>query len=169
MVWFSVHYVLSDGSSFLDIGAGVGIALALAARTPAVRMTAIEFDSQTISVLRTNLASILPDNSVVLELPTPSHYTGNSFEASPSLAFQEFVIDTIERFAPDVTRISDTHAASILPIIGCLINVRCVVVESQSCLHMDGYFPTNDWNVKLLYVGSGEAIFRRTMLIANRR
>ena len=75
----------------------------------------------------------------------------------------------MERLAPDVTRISDTHAASILPIIGSLINVRCVVVESQSCLPMDGYFPTSDWNVKLLYVGSGKATFRRTMLVANRR
>ena len=119
--------------------------------------------------MRNNLASVLPDNSVVIELPTPSHYTGNSHEAFPSLAFQEFVIDTIERVAPAVTCVSDTHAASILHIIGCLNDVRCMVVESQCCLPVDGYFPTNDWNVKLLYVGSGKAIPRRTILIASRR
>ena len=44
LVRFSPHYVLGKGFSFLDIGAGVGIASALAARTPAVRITAIELD-----------------------------------------------------------------------------------------------------------------------------
>ena len=42
LVRFSLHYVLSDGFSFLDIGARVGIASALAARTLSVRITAIE-------------------------------------------------------------------------------------------------------------------------------
>ena len=119
--------------------------------------------------MRINLVSILLDNSIVIEFPTPSHYSGNSHEASPSLAFQEFVIDTIGRFAPDVTRVSDTHASSILQIIGCLNNVRCIVVESQTCLPVEGYFFTNVWNVRLLYVGSGKAVPRKTILIASRR
>ena len=119
--------------------------------------------------MRTDLASVLQDNSVVMELPTPSHYTGNSHEASPSLAFQEFVIVTVESLTPDVTRISDTHAASILLIIGCLNNVRCIIVETQTCLQVEGYFLTNAWNVKLLYVGSGNAISRKTIMIASRR
>ena len=45
LVRFSLHHVLSDGISFLDIGAGVGVASALAARTPSVRITAIELDA----------------------------------------------------------------------------------------------------------------------------
>ena len=117
--------------------------------------------------MRTNLASVLPENSVVIELPT-FHCTDNSQEASQSLAFQKFVIDTVERLASDATRISDTHTASILLIIGCLNNVRCIVVESQTRLQLEGYL-TNVWNVKLLSVGSGKAISRRIIMIASRR
>ena len=42
LVRFSPHYVLNEGMSFLDIGAGIGVASALAARAPSVRITAIE-------------------------------------------------------------------------------------------------------------------------------
>ena len=68
LVRFSPHYVLSDGISLLDIGAGVGVASALAARTPSVRITAIEPDALSRGVLRTNLALLLPHASYV---PTP--------------------------------------------------------------------------------------------------
>ena len=44
LVMFSVHYVLEEGMSFLDIAARIGVAFALAARTPSVSITAIEPD-----------------------------------------------------------------------------------------------------------------------------
>ena len=88
LVRFSPHYVLSDGSSFLDIGVVLGIASALAARTPAVRITAIEPDSLNRYVLRITLASVLLEDSAVLEPPTPSRHSCYSHEGSPSLAFQ---------------------------------------------------------------------------------
>ena len=55
LVRFSFHYVLKEGMSFLDIGSGIGVASALAARTPAIRITAIEPDVSMRSVLLTNL------------------------------------------------------------------------------------------------------------------
>ena len=44
LVMFSVHYVLKEGMSFLDIGAGIGLASALAARILSVSNTVIEPD-----------------------------------------------------------------------------------------------------------------------------
>ena len=44
LIRFSPYYVLREGSSLLDIGADAGIASALAARTPAIRIAAIELD-----------------------------------------------------------------------------------------------------------------------------
>ena len=73
--------------------------------------------------MRINLVSILLEDFAVIKLSTPSRYSGNSHEVSPSLAFQELVVATTERLAPDAIRASDTHAASILLIIGCLNNV----------------------------------------------
>ena len=71
LVRFSVHYVLKEGMSFLDIGAGIGLASALAARTPSVSITAIEPDDSMRRVLRTNLEFLRPAASAVLSPPVP--------------------------------------------------------------------------------------------------
>ena len=79
------------------------------------------------------------------------------------------MVASIVSLAPDVIRISNTHAALFLPVIGDLVNVRCAVVEASPGLLMEEFFLTNVWNVKYLSVGCGRAAFRRTILVANRR
>ena len=130
---FSPHYVLSDGISLLDIGAGVGVASALAARTPSVRITAIELDALLRCVLRTNLALLLPHASYV---PTPPPLSRDSLplcDGSVSSDYEKFVVDIIAGAAPDVIRLSDSHAGSFLPIVGRPSTARYVVVERHSC------------------------------------
>ena len=71
LVRFSVHYMIKEGMSFLDIGAGIRSASALAARTPSVSITAIEPDDSMRRVLRTNLEFLRPAASAVLSPPVP--------------------------------------------------------------------------------------------------
>ena len=80
--------MLREGSSLLDIGADVGIASALAARTPAIRIAAIELDPLKRGVLRTNLSSVLLNNSVVLDYPISSQQSGSVLEGFPLLDFR---------------------------------------------------------------------------------
>ena len=80
--------MLREGLSLLDIGADVGIASAVAARTPAVRITAIELDPLKRGVLRTNLASVLLKDSVVLDYQISSQQPGSGLEGFPLLDFR---------------------------------------------------------------------------------
>ena len=105
----------------------------------------------------------------MLDYPISSQQSGSVLEGFPLLDFREFVVASIVSLAPDVIRISNTHAALFLPVIGDLVNVRCAVIEASPGLLMEEFFLTHVWNVKYLSVGCGRAAFRRTILVANRR
>ena len=78
--------MLKDGPSFLDIGAEVGIASALAARTPAVCVFAIELDPLKKGVLCTNLALVLKKGYVVLDLLDTIPQPDSSLSGPPPAA-----------------------------------------------------------------------------------
>ena len=160
--------MLKDGSSFLDIGAEVGIASALAARTPAVRVFAIELDPLKRGVLCTNLALVLKKGYVVLDLPDTIQQLYSPLPGPPPAALQQFVSSSVARFDPDVIRVSNMYAELLLPILGGLASTRCVVVETIPGQSGENYFPPNLWNTKSLTVGRGRASLRRSILVAIR-
>ena len=149
--------MLRDGSSFLDIGAEVGIAAALAARTPAVRVFAIELDPLKRGVLRTNLALVLKKGCVVLYLPDTIRQLDSSRSGPPPAALQQFESSFVARFDPGVIRVSNTYAESLLPILGGLASIRCVVVATISGQSGDNHFPLNLWNAYSPTVRRGKA------------
>ena len=103
--------------SFLDIGPGIGVASALAARTPSVRITAIEPNALMRSVLRSNLSLLLPSTSVV---PSPPVLSGGLQCAQDCLdlpEYIEFVNDVIASASPDAVRLNDFHVALFLNFV----------------------------------------------------
>ena len=160
--------MLKDGPSFLDIGAEVGIASALAARTPAVRSFAIELDPLKKGVLCTNLALVLKKGYVALDLLDNIQQPDSSLSGPPPAALQQFISSFVARFDPDVISVSNTCAESLLPILGGLASIRCVVVETIPGQSGENYFPPNMWNIEFLTVGRGRAFLRRSILVAIR-
>ena len=161
LVRFSPHYVLSDGISLLDIGAGVGVASALAARTPSVRITAIELDALSRRVLRINFALLLPH---ACSVPTPPPLPRDALplcDGSVSSGYEKFLVDIIAGAAPDVIRLSDSHAGSFLPIVCRPSPARYIMVERHSCdisflpSQVSALFPSDVWSVKPLSSSRG--------------
>ena len=103
--------------SFLDIGAGIGVASALAARTPSVRITAIEPNALMRSVLRSNLALLLPATSVVPSPPVPSGGLRCAQDGLDLPEYIEFVKDVIASVSPDAIRLNGSHVELFLPFV----------------------------------------------------
>ena len=101
--------MLKDGMSFLDIGEGIGLASALAARTPSVSITAIEPDDSMRRVLLTNFAFLRPAASAVLSPPVPSCGLRGSQDGLDSPESIEFVKCAISSVSLDAIRLSGRH------------------------------------------------------------
>ena len=103
--------------SFLDIGAGIGVASALAARIPSVRITAIEPDALMRSVLRSDLALLLPAASVVPSPPAPPGGLRCAQDGLDLPEYIEFVKDVIASVSPDAIRLNGNHVELFLPFV----------------------------------------------------
>ena len=126
---FFPHCVIGSGISFLDLCAGVCISSAFVARTAGVRIPAVEPNARMRCVLSKNLVYILAQISFV-----PSPLPCLRRLCSPSdmvscLDYEKFVVDIIAATAPDVIRLSDTHAAKFLPFVCHPATARYIVVE----------------------------------------
>ena len=97
--------MLKEGMSFLDIGAGIGVASAFVARTPSVSITAIEPDDSMRKVLRTILAFDSPEASVVLSPPVPLCGLQGSQDGLDPNEYIEFVKCLISSVSPDAIRL----------------------------------------------------------------
>ena len=98
--------MLNEGMYFLDVGAGIGVASALAAHTPSVRITVIEPNALMRSVLRSNLALFLPATSVVPSPPVPSGGLRCAQDGLDLPEYIEFVKDVIASVSPDAIRLN---------------------------------------------------------------
>ena len=153
LVRFSIHDVLNEGMSFLDIGAGIGVASALAARTPSVRITAIELNALMRSVLRSNLALLLPATSVVPSPPVPSGGLRCAQDGLDLPEYIEFVKDVIASVSPDAIRLNGSHVELFLPFVCLFSFARVVMTETDQrpsvtgSSHQVPLFPPNVWNV----------------------
>ena len=126
---FSFHCVLKEGMSFLDIGAGIGVTSALVARTPSVRILAIEPDESLRRVLRTNLAFLRPTASVVLSPPVSVSGLRSFKESLDVPEYSEFVKLVISSVSPDVIRLNGRHVDMFLPFV--VPNTCVVMIETD--------------------------------------
>ena len=153
LVRFSAHYVLKEGMSFLDIGAGIGLASALAARTPSVSITAIEPDDSMRRVLRTNLAFLRPAASAVLSPPVPSCGLRGSQDGLDPHEYMEFVKCAIFSVSPDAIRLSGRHVDLFVPFVVAFSDACAVMIETDKRPCSTGSsqqappFPPNVWDI----------------------
>ena len=163
LVRFSPFCVIKHGASFLDIGSEIGMSSALVARTPGVRITAVEPNSSLRKKLK-NLASIC---SLCSDVPTPPwsllHSPGSISEAVNSDAYAKFVVDIMKEVAPGVIRINGIHAGKFVPLICFSSSARYVVFEppgslpSYASLHRSlELLQANQW--KIVQLPSGKRV-----------
>ena len=174
-----LHYVLKEGMSFLDIGAGIGLASALAARTPSIRITAIEPEVSMRSVLRTNLALVLPAASAV---PFPPVQSGGLRGVQDGLdlpEYIEFVKYAISSVSPAAIGLCGSHVELFLQFV-CSLSAACVVVtetDQRPCATGSSQqvplFPPNAWDVVLATtlrsVRGGPGRYGKFIRVAKRR
>ena len=165
--------------SFLDIGTGIGLASALAARTPSVRITAIEPDVSMRSVLWTNLALLLPAASAVPSPPAPSGVLRGAQDGCDLPEYVEFVKGVISSVSPDAIRLNGSHVELFLPFV-CCFSAACVVVtetDQRPCATGSSQqvplFPPNAWDVVLATtlrsVRGGPGRYGKFICVAKRR
>ena len=135
LVRFFPYCVIKADSSFLDLGAEIGMWCALVARTPGVRITAVEPNAQLRNVLRNNLASISPP---CFDVPLPPwsspHLPWSIYEIMESVVNEKVVVGIIKELAPEVIRISGSHAVKFLPLLCAPSSVRHIVIEPPCVL-----------------------------------
>ena len=130
LVRFSSYCVIKACISFLDLGAEIGMSSALVARTPGVRITAVEPNAQLRNVLRKNFASISPLRFDVSLPPWSSPHSPCSIsDIMESVVYAKFVVGTIKEVAAEVIRISGSHVVKFLPLICRPSSTRYIVVK----------------------------------------
>ena len=161
MVRFSPYCVIKAGISFLDLGAEIGMSSALVARTPGVRITAVEPNAQLRNVLREKLASIGP---LCFEVPLPPwhslHAPCSTDEIMECVVYAKFVVGIMNEVAPDVIRISGSHVVKLLPRLCGPFSTRFIVIEplvglftAASFYRSLEFFQSNQWKVVQLSFG----------------
>ena len=105
------------------------------------------------SVLRSNLALLLPATSVVPSPPVPSGGLRCAQDGLDLPEYIEFVKDVIASVSPDAIRLNDSHVELFLIFVCRFSTDRFVVAETDQRLswigssHQVPLFPPNVWNV----------------------
>ena len=129
------------------------MASALAARIPSVRITAIEPDALMRSVLRTNLARLLPAASTVLSPPASSGGLRCAQDGPFLPEYVEFVKKVITSVSPDAIRLYGSHVELLMPFVCLFSAARVVVTETDQWPSVTGssqqvpLFPPDAWDI----------------------